>query len=62
MSAGDLNVWVAFAAGVVSFGQYRENVAMPIYRIEGQQPVYLGIGRIGAPDEIGAETPPPENE
>lgn len=50
------------AAGIVSFGQYRENVAMPIYRIEGQQPVYLGVGRIGAPSEIGAETPPPENQ
>ena len=50
------------AAGIVSFGQYRENVAMPVYRIEGQQPVYLGVGEIGTPNEMGADTQPVENQ
>ena len=50
------------AAGVVSFGQYRENVAMPVYRIEGQQPVYLGVGEIGTPQEMETETAPDQNQ
>jgi branched-chain amino acid transport system substrate-binding protein len=32
------------ASGTVTFGTSRENVALPLYRIEGGRPIFLGIG------------------
>lgn len=34
------------ASGRISFGRHRENVAMPVYRIENGQAVLLGVGDI----------------
>jgi len=34
------------AAGRVTFGVHRENIAMPLYRIESDQAVYLGVGEV----------------
>ena len=42
------------ASGRISFGQHRENVAMPIYRIENGQTVLLGVGDI-APETDSTE-------
>jgi len=47
------------AAGKVSFGQNRENIAMPVFKIENDQAVLLGIGGTAAP-ETPENTPPQE--
>ena len=46
------------ASGRISIGRYRENVAMPIYRIEAGQATLLGVGDIApeaASDAIDQE-------
>ncbi len=43
------------AAGMISFGDNRENTAMPIYRIEAGLAVYLGVGDITVSDETVEE-------
>jgi branched-chain amino acid transport system substrate-binding protein len=42
----------AGVSGVITFGDNRENIAMPIYRIESQEIVYLGVR--GGMSESGA--------
>lgn len=42
------------AAGMISFGANRENTAMPIYRIEAGEAVFLGVGDITS-EEPGDE-------
>lgn len=44
------------ASGMISFGEYRENIEMPLYRIEAQRAVPLSAGQSPAID-IGSETP-----
>ena len=41
------------AAGRVTFGPSRENVAMPLYQLQGETPVYLGVGGLSADDLSG---------
>jgi branched-chain amino acid transport system substrate-binding protein len=43
------------AAGRVTFGIYRENTAMPVYRLEGEEAVFLGVGQI---EDSGSVTAP----
>ncbi len=44
------------ASGVISFGEHRENIEMPLYRIESERPVLL-TDETGSPDQ--AETGKP---
>jgi len=44
------------ASGVITFGEYRENVEMPLYRIESERAVLLDDGR-GSGDDTDAGAP-----
>lgn len=48
----------AGAAGLVTFGEYRENVSMPVYRLESGRPIFIGTGVVGIEGGfIPTETP-----
>lgn len=43
------------ASGTISFGEYRENIEMPLYRIELQQPILLTNDGAAVPDTTSVE-------
>ncbi|UCG60493.1 MAG: penicillin-binding protein activator [Candidatus Zixiibacteriota bacterium] len=43
------------ASGVISFGEYRENIEMPLYRIESERPVLIETTEPAAESSLGVE-------
>jgi ABC-type branched-subunit amino acid transport system substrate-binding protein len=50
------------AAGIVTFGEQRENVAMPIYRIDNGRAVMIGVSTVDTEDEPLPSVEPVEED